>query len=65
MVTALRKRLMRLFVLLICCLRFSGAFTQNCVSLNNNAVFNFSCNINCGPVNIQAPDLRSASDYTG
>ncbi len=37
---------------------------QNCISTNNNAVINFSCGINCAPVNLQVPDLRTTSDYT-
>src|SRR5687768_16827601 len=37
---------------------------QNCVPTgNNNTVINFSCGVNCGPVNLQIPHLKSSSDY--
>ena len=42
----------------------SAAIAQGCVSINNNAVINFACGINCGNVNLQVPDLRTTSDYT-
>jgi gliding motility-associated-like protein len=37
--------------------------SQSCVSINNNAVINFSCGVNCAPLTIRVPDLRSSSDY--
>lgn len=37
---------------------------QSCIPTNiNNAVFNFSCGINCDTVSLQVPNLKASSDY--
>lgn len=40
------------------------SLAQSCIPTNiNNAVFNFSCGINCDTVSLQVPNLKTSSDY--
>ena len=52
-----------LYIVFLFCLGTAGAYSQSCISSNNNTVINFSCGLNCGNVNLRVPDLRTTSDY--
>ena len=54
---------MGLLIFLFICFGAACAYTQSCVSSNNNTVINFSCGLSCGNVNLQVPDLRTTSNY--
>lgn len=50
------------FILITWC---QSSVAQNCVpTYINSTVINFACGINCGPVNLQVPHLKSTSDYS-
>jgi len=59
----MRKYREGMSIVLFICFGITGAYSQSCVSSNNNTVINFSCGINCGNVTLQVPDLRTTSDY--
>jgi len=59
----MRKYPEGLLIIFLFCIGTAGAYSQSCVSSNNNTVINFSCGLNCGNVNLQVPDLRTTSDY--
>jgi gliding motility-associated-like protein len=59
----MRKYRVGLIILLLNCFGISSAYSQNCVTSNNNTVINFSCGQTCGNVTLQVPDLRTTSDY--
>ena len=59
----MRKYQEGLYIVSFICLGTSGAYSQSCISSNNNAVINFSCGLSCGNINLRVPDLRTTSDY--
>lgn len=62
----MRKFRVRLLSLLLFCFWCKNMNAQsNCVPTNNNnAIFNFSCGINCDTVSLQVPHLKSTGDYS-
>ena len=59
----MRKYRERLYIVSLFCLGTTGAYSQSCISSNNNTVINFSCGLSCGNVNLRVPDLKTTSDY--
>ncbi len=57
------RKYREVYIVFLFCLGTAGAYSQSCVSSNNNKVINFSCGLSCGNVTLSVPDLKTTSDY--